>query len=375
MSSSYGKNLTFTLFGESHGEAVGATLDGLPAGTVVDEKDLAAFMERRAGGRSPLTTPRAETDVPRFVSGMLPLEGEAHKLISGGTPLTVLVQNENKRSGDYARHRDLPRPSHADYTALARYGEAIDLRGGGHFSARQTAPLCAVGFICLSYLASRGITVGTHLAQVGHVRDARFDPVGLTKEALLAPTRKEFPVIDESAGNAMQAEILSAKEACDSVGGVVECAVLGLPAGYGDPLFDGVENKLSAALFALGGVRGIEFGTGFEASGMRGSAHNDAYCMKNGRILTETNHHGGVLGGITSGMPLVFRLAFKPTASIALPQQTVSLSAAQQAEISIKGRHDPCIALRALPCVEALTALVLTDMLLSRVAPAEEFSI
>ncbi len=375
MSSSYGKNITLTLFGESHGQAVGATLDGLPAGTVIDKTALTAFMERRAGGRSRLTTPRAEADAPQFLSGVLPLEEDENRLVSGGTPLTVLIDNENKRSGDYARHRDLPRPSHADYTALARYGETVDLRGGGHFSARQTAPLCAAGFFCLSYLASRGVTIGTHLAQVGGLQDARFDGVKLTKDALTAPAQKAFPVINDEAGHAMQAEILAASEAGDSVGGVVECAVLGMPAGYGDPVFDGVENRLSAALFALGGVRGIEFGTGFESASMRGSRHNDPFCMQSAHILTKTNHHGGVLGGITSGMPLIFRLAFKPTASIALCQETVSLSQAQRAEICIKGRHDPCIALRALPCVEALTALVLADLLVSRVAPHHEFSV
>lgn len=354
MSSSIGHTVRLSLFGESHGDAVGAVLEGLPAGIEVKEDKLLAFMKRRQGGNSPYTTPRREADLPRFLSGVY--EGK-----TGGTPIAVMIESQNKRSGDY--QLDLPRPSHADYTARMRFGETVDLRGGGHFSARLTAALCAVGYLCIEALEKEGIFIGSHLASVGHASDALFDPVKVSKNDFQSVLAHDFPTLDTSAAEQMKKEIAEASLGGDSVGGTVECAVIGMKAGYGTPLFDGIENKLSAALFALGGVRGIEFGSGFEAASMRGSAHNDAFRMQNGEIVTETNRHAGILGGMSSGMPIIFRLAFKPTASIALPQNTVSLSKCENAVLELKGRHDPCIAVRALPCVEALTAIVIADIL------------
>ncbi len=355
MSSTIGNTVRLSLFGESHGDAVGAVLEGLPAGIEINEERLSRFMARRAGGTSRYVTPRAEADVPRFLSGVL--DG-----VTGGTPISVIIESKNKRSGDYAALADKPRPSHADYTARMRFGDTVDLRGGGHFSARLTAPLCAVGYLCLEALEKEGIFIGSHLAGVGKAKDTPFSDTAVCKADFERVLSSDFPTLDRAAGEGMKREIESAAASGDSVGGLVEAAVIGLPAGLGTPLFDGLENRLSYALFALGGVRGIEFGAGFSATEMRGSLHNDAFCMRDGKIVTETNRHAGVLGGMTSGMPLIFRLAFKPTASIALPQQTVSLSERANATVTVKGRHDPCIALRALPCVEALTAIVIADI-------------
>jgi chorismate synthase len=356
MSSEFGNRVKLMLFGESHGPAVGVVMEGLPPGEAVDLLTLRRFLARRAGGRA-LTTSRSETDEPHFLSGLY--EGR-----TTGTPLCAVLYNQDARSSDYAAFSDLPRPSHADYPAQVKYKGYADMRGGGHFSGRMSAPLCVAGGIAAQILARKGITVGAHLDAVGGVNDTRFDPVALNAEMLLAPGGKAFPVLSEAAGERMQAQIRAAADAQDSIGGIVECAAIGIPPGLGAPLFEGVENRISAAMFALGGVRGIEFGAGFAAAEMRGSAHNDAYAYENGRIQTVTNHHGGVLGGLTTGMPLIFRVAFKPTASIAQPQQTVNLRTNNEEILTISGRHDPCIALRAVPCAEAVTALVLLDIFL-----------
>lgn len=359
MESNFGKQVKVTVFGESHGECIGGCVENLPAGIPLDMDALMAFMRRRQGGGG-LTTPRKEADLPIFTSGVT--DGK-----TDGGKLCFTIENASKRSGDYSLFREIPRPSHADYTALLRFGEGCDIRGGGHFSGRLTAPLCVAGYFALSALASRGITVGAHLYSVGEASDTPYDPVTVCTEDFV--NLEDFPARDKKAAEAMKAEVLAAAREGDSVGGVIECAALGLPAGLGDPLYDGIENRLSAALFGLGGVRGVEFGTGFAAAKMRGYAHNDAFIKKNGRVETETNHHGGVLGGITSGMPLLFRAAFKPTASISLPQRTLSLKTGEQTELAVTGRHDPCIAVRAVPCVEALTALVLLDFLTEREKP------
>lgn len=359
MTSEFGTSLKIKLSGESHADSVSAEVIGLPAGIEIDMSALAAFMQRRQGGNLPFTTRRKEEDIPVFESGV-------KNNVTDGSPLIIRIYNRNVRSSDYNGFADTPRPSHADYTAQMRYGRDIDLRGGGHFSARLTAPLCAAGGILKQVLSSKGINIGTHLYSVGGVQDLPFNPAGVSLsdfEMVLAHT---FPVILEAAGEKMKAELSAAAGEGDSLGGVVEAAVAGLPAGLGDPLFNGVENRIAGAIFGLGGVRGIEFGTGFPASGMRGSEHNDAFCIRNGRVATVTNHSGGVMGGITNGMPLIFRAAFKPTASIYKKQRTVSLSSMTETEIEIKGRHDPCIAIRALPCVEAVTAAVMCDLIISK---------
>ena len=279
--------------------------------------------------------------------------------------MAALIENTNTRSQDYAQLRDKPRPGHADFTAQVKYGGFQDVAGGGHFSGRLTAPLCIAGGICLQILKRRRIEVAAHIASIAGEADRPFDPMGESVETLDALKRAPFPVMDEKAGERMRKVILQAKEEGDSVGGIVECLVTGVPAGLGEPMFGGMENRLAAALFGIPAVKGVEFGAGFGVATMRGSENNDPFTVKDRKLVTETNHAGGILGGITNGMPLVFRLAVKPTPSIAKQQQTVSLSKKQVEELVVTGRHDPCIVPRAVPVVEAVTALVLSDLLFS----------
>ena len=352
MSSIYHGHLTVSIFGQSHGPAVGVTIDGLPAGQPVDLAALQAFLDRRAPGRDDWSTPRREADAPEFLSGLS--EGR-----TCGAPLTAVIRNTNTRSGDYANLRDVPRPGHADYTAQVKYSGFQDPAGGGHFSGRLTAPLCIAGGICKQLLARAGIAVGAHIAAIGGAADRSFDPVDPGDVTL--PGKKTFPVLDEAAGAAMRAVIHRARAEQDSVGGVIECAVTGLPAGLGDPMLDGMENRIARLVFAIPAVKGVEFGAGFAAAGMRGSENNDPFIIEDGRVRTRTNHAGGILGGITNGMPLLFRAAVKPTPSIARPQDSVSLSRMEAARLEIKGRHDPCIVPRAVPVVEAAAAIAVYD--------------
>lgn len=361
MRSCFGENLKITLTGESHGDFVSAEVSGIPSGFKVDYDKLLAFMKRRQGGNLPFTTPRKEEDIPVFESGM------TDGFCTDGDVLTAKIYNKNVRSGDYKGFNDTPRPSHAEYTAQMRYGNDIDLRGGGHFSARLTAPLCAIGGIVKQILESKGVFIGTHLYSVGNVKDKPFSPTEVNKNDFENVLKCEgLPVLSEDSAVKMTEALSVVARDGDSLGGIVEAAVTGLSAGYGNPLYDGLENRLAGAMFGLGGVRGIEFGLGFAASEMRGSEHNDPFEIKDGMIVTKTNNCGGIIGGISDGMPILFRVAFKPTASIALEQDTVSLSKMKNTKISIKGRHDPCIAIRALPCVEAITALVVADLIISR---------
>jgi chorismate synthase len=357
MSSEMGKLLHVSVFGESHGPAIGMVLDGLPAGEPIDVGELQGFLDRRRPHGGTATTERNEGDVPRFVSGIS--DG-----VSTGAPICALVENTDARSRDYARFVDTPRPSHADFTAAVRYGGHADMRGGGHFSGRLTAPLCIAGGIASQALGRRGIQVGAHLAAIGDVRDVRFDAVNLSADDLHLPTTRPLPVIDEVAGERMRALVEQVRAEGDSIGACVECAAIGLPAGLGSPMFEGVENRLAAALFGIPGVRGVSFGAGFDAVAMRGSQHNDPFVMNDGHVATSKNDAGGVLGGITTGMPLVFEVAFKPTASIARPQRTVDLSSHEETTLEIGGRHDPCIGIRAVPVCEAVSALVLLDLVL-----------
>ena len=356
MSSEFGNLLKISVFGQSHGKAIGVVVDGLPAGEAIDLEALNAFLARRKPGKSPLSTARKESDAPVFLSGL-------ENGVTCGAPLCAVIENSDQHSSDYTELRDKPRPGHADYTAFVKWGGQADMRGGGHFSGRLTAPLCIAGGIARQILARRGVYVGAHLWSVGTERDTPF-PLRPTRELFEAVAAKPFPVLDDHAGERMQALILEARQAQDSVGGVIECAAVGLPAGLGDPMFGGVENRLSAALFGIPAVKGVEFGDGFAAARAHGSENNDPFIMEGGRVAAETNHAGGILGGITSGMPLVLRTAMKPTPSIARPQRTVSLSAGAGTELVIHGRHDPCIAHRAVPVVEAVTAAVLLDLLL-----------
>ena len=351
MSSSYGENLELTIFGQSHSPAVGMTLEGVPAGSTIDLERLGLFLARRAPGRSDYSTPRKEPDLPEFLGGFV---GNT----TCGAPIAAIIRNTNTRSGDYDELRRIPRPGHADFTAQQKFGGAQDHSGGGHFSGRLTAPLCIAGGICLQLLEQQGITVISRIASIGSIRD-----IG---ELSSSTAEKEFPVVDDARGREMRELISASRAAGDSVGGVVECAVLGLPAGLGDPMFDGMENRIAAIVFGIPAVKGVEFGDGFGAAARTGSENNDAYIVENGRIRTATNHCGGILGGITTGMPLTFRAAFKPTPSISAPQQSVDMKEMKEAVLSVHGRHDPCIVPRAVPCVEAAAAVAVYDALLAR---------
>ncbi len=357
MASQFGERLRVSIYGESHGNGIGALIEGFPAGEHIDFDRLMRFMERRQGGRNALSTARKEPDVPEFVSGVLEDK-------TTGFPVCIRIANTNTRSGDYSNLALKPRPSHADYSAYMKWHGHADMRGGGHFSGRLTAPVCAAGGIAIQMLERRGIYVGAHLSSVGTVRDDTFpmQPDPALFENIAA---KSFPVISDEKGEQMQQEILAAREALDSVGGTIECMVTGLPAGLGDPMFDGIENRLARVLFGIPAVKGVEFGDGFALSEMRGSAANDPFGTDaQGNIITKMNRNGGILGGITTGMPVRFRVGIKPTPSIAQEQETVSLPEGTDTTIEIKGRHDPCIAQRAVPVVEAAAALTVLDVLL-----------
>lgn len=354
-----GCRLQLEIFGTSHGPEIGMSLSGLPAGEAVDTEALQRFLDRRRPGAGPVSTARREGDRPLFRAGLK--DGR-----STGEAIRAVIENTDMRSRDYARLADLPRPGHADYPAWVKWGGKQDMRGGGPFSGRLTAPLCIAGGIALQLLQRRGITVGAHVLEAGSVKDEVF-PLLPDAETLLAPGRKALPVCSDAAGSAMQAAVAAAAREGDSVGGIVECAAIGLPVGLGGPLFDGLEGRLSLALFGIPGVKGVEFGAGFAAAGLRGSEHNDPYYVEaDGSIRTRSNHSGGILGGMSSGMPLTFRAAFKPTPSIARAQETVRLSSMQGETLEIQGRHDPCIVFRAVAAVEAAAALVLLDLILEQ---------
>ena len=358
MSFQWGERVRIGIFGQSHAAAIGVTVEGLPAGESVDQAELEAFLRRRAPGRGELSTARREQDRPKILCGLL--DGK-----TCGSPLTAVIENTDVRSADYDALKEVPRPGHADYPAFVKYGGAADLRGGGSFSGRMTAPLCIAGGICLQLLRRRGVEISAHIAEIGGVRDESFDPLGVGLETMARLREAELPVLNREQGEAMRRAILEAKAAGDSVGGVVECLIQGLPAGLGGPLFEGLDGKLAAILFGIPAVKGVEFGEGFGAARLRGSENNDAYAVRSGRIVTETNHAGGVLGGISTGMPLLFRAAFKPTPSIAREQKSVRLSTLEETTLTVGGRHDPCIVPRAVPVVEAAAAIAALDALLS----------
>lgn len=353
MSSTYGENLKLSIFGQSHGAAIGMTLDGIPAGLPVDLEQLQTFLNRRAPGQNDYSTPRREEDRPEFLSGVL----DGHTC---GAPLAAIIRNTNTRSGDYSNLKDCPRPGHADYTAQVKYGGCQDAAGGGHFSGRLTAPLCIAGGLCKQWLETRGIRVGAHIAAIAGVEDDAFDPMNPQLDAV----DTLFPVLDAQAGARMREAVSAARMSLDSVGGIIECAVTGLPAGLGEPMFGGVEGRIAQIVYGIPAVKGVEFGIGFEAANLRGSENNDPFRMENGKVVTATNHCGGILGGITNGMPLLFRAAIKPTPSISQVQQSVSLSLGENRELVVKGRHDPCIVPRAVPVVEAAAAIAIFDLLL-----------
>lgn len=334
MANTLGSIFRFTIWGQSHAPAIGVTMEGIPAGISIDRKRLKEFMDRRKPGQNQYSTPRKEEDEVEFLAGLNP-EG-----LTCGSPLTAVIKNTNTKSSDYSYLTEVPRPGHSDYAAMVRYGVGRDVAGGGQFSGRLTAPLCIAGGICLQLLETRGIKISARPVMIG----------GRTDEAEM------LAAIDE------------ARAAGDSVGGIVECVIEGIPAGIGEPMFDGMESRIAQAVFGIPAVKGIEFGCGFKCAGLRGSENNDAFEVSDGKIRTRTNNHGGILGGITSSMPIVFRAAFKPTPSIGIEQDSVNVKTLENVKLSIRGRHDPCIVPRAVPCVEAAAAAAVYDELLMAAA-------
>jgi chorismate synthase len=353
MSSNFGKNIKIQIFGQSHSEMIGVVIDGLPADETIDMGKINTFLERRKGGKNAFSTPRTERDIPIVVSGLTDNK-------TCGAPLTALFVNEDTDSAAYEELRHIPRPSHADYNAFIKYRGANDIRGGGHFSGRLTLPLCFAGAVCLQILERKGVHIGAHIANIARIQDTLYDPVNVNINDL---KYEGFPVNDVAAGEAMIEAMLAAADEGDSVGGVIECAVLGLAQGAGEPMFDGIENRIAAAIFAVPAIKGIEFGAGFKAVAMKGSEHNDEYYSENGEIKLRTNHAGGILGGIATGMPIIFRVAVKPTPSIAKEQSSVNIKTSENVCLKISGRHDPCIVPRAVPCVEAAAAVAILDLM------------
>lgn len=351
MGSSYYGNIRFTIFGQSHSAAIGVTVEGLPAGFSPDMDRLSRFLKRRAPGQNDYSTPRTEEDLPEFISGLF--EGKVC-----GAPLTAIIHNNNTRSKDYSELKQKPRPGHADYTAGIKFSGFQDYTGGGHFSGRLTAPLCIVGGLCIQLLEAEGIEVLSRIAELGGIPDHG--------ELAASTAHKAFPVCDDYQGEQMRKAILDAKADGDSLGGIIECRVTGVPAGLGDPMFGGLENKIAALVFGIPAIKGIEFGLGFESARLRGSENNDAFFSDGDSVYTKPNNSGGILGGISNGMPVWFKAAVKPTPSIMKEQNTVDLSAMTGATLSIHGRHDPCIVPRAVPCVESAAAIAIYDALLER---------
>ena len=347
--------MTYQIFGESHGPAVGVVLDGVPAGLALDMEEISRQMGRRRA-KGGLSTSRIEGDLPEILSGVY--QGK-----TTGTPLCAIIANQNTRSQDYAKLAELPRPSHGDYAGSVRYRGCNDPRGGGHFSGRLTAPLVFAGSIARQILRQRRIEIGAHILQIGSVCDKFFDPVEIPAVLLQKLQQEAFPVLDETAGEAMKQEIRTAASEGDSVGGIIQCAVAGFPCGVGQPGLDCVESILSRHIFAVPAVKGISFGLGFDFASQKGSQANDPMRMKNGKVVCTQNNNGGITGGITNGMPILFQTVIKPTPSISKPQQTVDLSTMENAELSIKGRHDPCILSRAAVVIESAAALALLEVL------------
>ena len=354
MSSTYGESLKLSIFGQSHGPAIGMTLDGIPAGLPVDMEQLQAFLDRRAPGQNDWSTPRKEADRPEFLGGIV-------DNYTCGAPIAAVIYNKNTRSGDYDNLKDTPRPGHADYTAQVKYGGYQDAAGGGHFSGRLTAPLCIAGGLCKQWLEGMGIRIGAHIQIIGECADFSFDPV----DPQLDLVDSQFPVLVKERGAEMQQIIDQARSDGDSIGGTIECAITGLPAGIGEPMFGGVESRIAQIVYGIPAVKGVDFGAGYQVAWQRGSVINDSYTVENGQIRTKTNHCGGILGGITNGMPVIFTAAFKPTPSISQLQRSISLTDMAEKDLVVKGRHDPCIVPRAVPVVEAAAAIAIFDMILS----------
>ena len=368
MPSSFGTTLRVSVFGQSHSPAVGCVVEGLPSGMVVDTEALASHMARRASGRMPWDTKRAEPDAVRIVSGL------NAKGATCGAPLTMLIENTTARPSDYDAIRSIPRPGHADFTAWAKWHGNQDASGGGHFSGRLTAPLTAAGALCLQALAERGIRVCAHALEIAGASDTPFSALYLDEESRakltqqmdsLADPEREFPVLGFRSAYHMIDEIQFATYTGNSVGGVVECVATGMPAGAGSPMFDGVENTIARALFGIPAVKGVEFGAGFDVRGLKGSENNDPYTVSDGTCVPVSNLSGGILGGITTGAPILVRCAIKPIPSISVEQDSVDLETMEPAKLKVGGRHDACAVMRAVPVVESVVACALLDTLLT----------
>lgn len=357
MGSVWGNNLKISIFGESHGGGIGCVLDGFPSGVAYDEAFVLAEMDRRAPGKNRQSTARREKDLPKVLSGVF----EGH---STGTPISCVIENTDTRSGDYKNLVEHPRPGHADYTGRVRFNGFNDPRGGGHFSGRLTAPLVFAGAMCKLFLKTKGITVGSHIAAIGQIMDTPFDDVSVSAEQLDALRTQQYPIINPRAQQAMLDLIEQARNNQDSVGGIIECAVTGLPAGLGSPMLQPAEAALASILFSVPAVKGVEFGAGFSIASMFGSEANDRMVMTDGAVCSETNNNGGILGGITSGMPIIVRAAIKPTPSISKEQMTLNVTTGRTEPLVINGRHDPCIVTRAAPVIEAAAAVAITDLYL-----------
>ena len=359
MASVYGNVLHLSIFGQSHSPAIGCSLDGIPAGIAVDMDELQRFLDRRAPGRDETSTTRREADAPEFIAGIT----DGH---TNGAPIAAIIRNGNTRSQDYDNLRRMPRPGHADWPAQVKYRGFQDVAGGGHFSGRLTAPLCIAGGIAKQALSARGIKIVAHIASLGPdaIADTPLDPLRRSTVQADAILANPLPCISAMAAKSMRECIIEAKNNLDSVGGVVECAAYGLPAGLGDPMFDGMENRIARIAFGIPAVKGVEFGAGFGVAKMCGSQDNDPYRMVDGEVRPQTNNAGGILGGITTGMPLIWRMALKPTPSIGQHQVSVDLETGQDAGLVVKGRHDPCIVPRAVPVAEAACALAILDAML-----------
>ncbi len=355
MSGIWGNKIKISIFGESHGRAIGINIHGLNPGIEIDLNYINKEMDRRAPGKSQLSTPRKEEDSFEILSGYFNRK-------TTGTPLCAIIYNKNQHSKDYEKTKNLMRPSHGDFTGHIKYSGFNDYRGGGHFSGRLTAPLVFAGAVCKQILERKGIIIGSHIKSIGKVEDASFNMSEINDETLKTLSKNNFPTLNKQIEFQMKEAILKVKEGMDSIGGVIETVVNNLPVGIGEPFFDSVESTLAHLLFSIPGVKGVEFGQGFGISKMKGSEANDELYIKGDEISSYSNNNGGILGGITNGMPLVFRVAMKPTPSIGKIQNTVDIQKRENAKIEIKGRHDPCIVPRALPVVEAVAAIAILDL-------------
>ena len=359
MSGVFGNNIKISIFGESHGAAIGVNIDGLPSGFEIDMDKVLFEMERRAPGRNQLSTARKEKDLPEILSGYF--EGK-----TTGTPLCAIIRNGDTRSKDYSKTKDFLRPGHADYSGFERYSGFNDYRGGGHFSGRLTAPLVFAGAICKQILEDKGIFIGAHISSIKNIEDESFNPINISNEQLLNLRNKELPLINDSLEEKIKHRIMQAKYDGDSVGGSIECAVVGIKAGVGNPFFDSIESTLAHLMFSVPAIKGIEFGRGFDMTKLFGSEANDEYYYDGDLVKTKTNNNGGILGGISNGMPIVFKVAVKPTASILKEQNTVDINNKKDVKFRIEGRHDPCIVQRAVPVIEAVTAIGILDLIKGR---------